>query len=80
MQGIGQCIAHLLIANNARGTCTAAGFHQKFSPGRLTDHRINLTLYKLAFVMEGDLDEVIDALLLARKAEQLEELELGARG
>ncbi|MCJ0765071.1 peptide chain release factor 1 [Variovorax terrae] len=48
-----------------------------FPQGRLTDHRINLTLYKLQFIMEGDLDEVIDALLLARKAEQLEELELG---
>jgi peptide chain release factor 1 len=46
-----------------------------FPQGRLTDHRINLTLYKLQFIMEGDLDEVIDALLLARKAEQLEELE-----
>jgi len=46
-----------------------------FPQGRLTDHRINLTLYKLQFVMEGDLDEVIEALLLARKAEQLEELE-----
>jgi peptide chain release factor 1 len=50
-----------------------------FPQGRLTDHRINLTLYKLQLIMEGDLDEVIDALLLARKAEQLEELELGAR-
>jgi peptide chain release factor 1 len=50
-----------------------------FPQGRLTDHRINLTLYKLQLVMEGDLDEVIEALLLARKAEQLEELELGAR-
>jgi peptide chain release factor 1 len=46
-----------------------------FPQGRLTDHRINLTLYKLQFVMEGEIDEVIDALLLARKAEQLEELE-----
>jgi peptide chain release factor 1 len=46
-----------------------------FPQGRLTDHRINLTLYKLQFILEGDLDEVIDALLLARKAEQLEELE-----
>jgi peptide chain release factor 1 len=46
-----------------------------FPQGRMTDHRINLTLYKLQFVMEGELDEVIDALLLARKAEQLEELE-----
>jgi peptide chain release factor 1 len=49
-----------------------------FPQGRLTDHRINLTLYKLQFVMEGDLDEVVEALLLARKAEQLEELEAGA--
>ncbi len=48
-----------------------------FPQGRVTDHRINLTLYKLAFVMEGDLDELVDALLLARKAEQLEELEMG---
>jgi peptide chain release factor 1 len=51
-----------------------------FPQGRLTDHRINLTLYKLQFIMEGDLDEVIEALRLARKAEQLEELELGAAG
>jgi peptide chain release factor 1 len=51
-----------------------------FPQGRLTDHRINLTLYKLQFVMEGDLDEVIEALLLARKAEQLEELEIGLGG
>jgi peptide chain release factor 1 len=50
-----------------------------FPQGRLTDHRINLTLYKLQLIMEGDLDEVIEALLLARKAEQLEELELGPR-
>ncbi|MEO7641136.1 MAG: peptide chain release factor 1 [Ramlibacter sp.] len=51
-----------------------------FPQGRLTDHRINLTLYKLAYVMEGDLDEVVQALLLARKAEQLEELEMGGKG
>ncbi|MBI2769921.1 MAG: peptide chain release factor 1 [Burkholderiales bacterium] len=51
-----------------------------FPQGRLTDHRINLTLYKLQFVMEGDLDEVIEALLLARKAEQLQELEAGVAG
>ncbi len=50
-----------------------------FPQGRLTDHRINLTLYKLGLIMEGDLDEVVEALLLARKAEQLEELELGVR-
>ena len=43
--------------------------------GRLTDHRINLTLYKLALVMEGDLSDVIDALRAAREAEQMAELE-----
>ena len=34
-----------------------------FPQGRMTDHRINLTLYKLDQVMQGDLDEVIDALI-----------------
>jgi peptide chain release factor 1 len=51
-----------------------------FPQGRLTDHRINLTLYKLGAIMEGELDEVIAALLLARRAEQLEELEVGMGG
>jgi peptide chain release factor 1 len=51
-----------------------------FPQGRMTDHRINLTLYKLGAVMEGDLDEVVQALLLARRAEQLEELEVGMGG
>jgi peptide chain release factor 1 len=46
-----------------------------FPQGRLTDHRINLTLYKLGQVMEGDLDEVIAALRAARAAQQLEALE-----
>ena len=49
-----------------------------FPQGRLTDHRINLTLYKLQFIMEGDLDEVVQALRHAREAEQLAELEVGA--
>ena len=42
-----------------------------FPQGRVTDHRINLTLYKLNFVMEGDLDELIDALNSEHQAEQL---------
>ncbi len=49
-----------------------------FPQGRLTDHRINLTLYKLLQVMEGDLGDVIHALQVARGAEQLAELEQGA--
>jgi len=49
-----------------------------FPQGRLTDHRINLTLYKLAAIMEGDLAEVVTALRAAREAEQLAELEASA--
>ncbi|TBO30482.1 peptide chain release factor 1 [Aquabacterium lacunae] len=46
-----------------------------FPQGRLTDHRINLTLYKLTTIMEGDLGDVTAALLAAQAAEQLAELE-----
>jgi peptide chain release factor 1 len=48
-----------------------------FPQGRLTDHRINLTLYKLQQVMDGDLGDVVAALAAARAAEQLAELETG---
>ena len=43
-----------------------------FPQGRLTDHRVGLTLYKLDAVMDGDLDEIIDALVTADRAERLE--------
>ncbi len=46
-----------------------------FPQGRLTDHRINLTVYKLLQVMEGDLGDVIYALQVARGTELLAELE-----
>ena len=46
-----------------------------FPQGRLTDHRINLTMYKLNDVMEGDLDEVFDALIQEHQADQLAALQ-----
>ena len=46
-----------------------------FPQGRITDHRINLTLYKLDRVMDGELDDVVEALRAARAAEQLATLE-----
>src|SRR6202007_3354937 len=49
-----------------------------FPQGRLTDHRINLTLYKLQAIMEGDLGDVLAALRSARAQEQLAALESGA--
>ena len=48
-----------------------------YPQGRLTDHRINLTLYKLGQVLDGDLQDVVDALKAARAAEQLAQLESG---
>ena len=48
-----------------------------FPQGRVTDHRINLTLYKLGEVMEGSLDEVIQPLVSEFQAEQLASLSDG---
>ncbi len=42
-----------------------------FPQGRLTDHRIGMTLYRLGAVMDGDLDEIIDGLVTADRAERL---------
>ncbi|MCC4308250.1 peptide chain release factor 1 [Alcanivorax marinus] len=48
-----------------------------FPQGRLTDHRINLTLYRLNEIVAGDLDEVVGALLAEHQAEQLAALAEG---
>ncbi len=49
-----------------------------FPQGRVTDHRINLTLYKLGAVMDGDLGDLVAALQAERAAQQLAQLETGA--
>ena len=49
-----------------------------FPQGRLTDHRIGLTLYRLSAILDGDLDEVLQALSAARAQQQLEALETGS--
>ena len=46
-----------------------------YPQGRVTDHRINLTLYNLPKVMEGDMDEIIEALIAEDQAERLASLE-----
>jgi peptide chain release factor 1 len=45
-----------------------------FPQGRITDHRVNVTLYKLDKVLDGDLDEIIDALIADDQASKLAEL------
>ncbi|MBR3300229.1 MAG: hypothetical protein IKI68_01965, partial [Clostridia bacterium] len=44
-----------------------------FPQGRVTDHRIGLTLYKLEAIMNGDLDEIIDGLITYYRTEALKE-------
>lgn len=43
-----------------------------FPQGRVTDHRVNLTLYRIDSIMDGDIDEIIDALATADQAEKLQ--------
>ncbi|MBQ7816310.1 MAG: peptide chain release factor 1, partial [Oscillospiraceae bacterium] len=46
-----------------------------YPQGRLTDHRIGLTLYRLEQILNGDLDEVIDSLVTVDQAEKLKKAE-----
>ena len=48
-----------------------------FPQGRVTDHRIGLTLYRIDAILNGDLDELIDALVTADQAEKLKSGEAG---
>ena len=42
-----------------------------FPQGRVSDHRINMTLYKLDSFLDGDLDEIIDGLITSDQAEKM---------
>lgn len=46
-----------------------------FPQGRVTDHRIGLTLHKLDFVLNGELDELVDALITAGQSEQMKQVD-----
>ena len=46
-----------------------------YPQSRVSDHRIGLTLYKLDAILDGDLDELIDALLTAAQTEKLQQQE-----
>ena len=45
-----------------------------FPQGRVTDHRIGLTLHKLDFVLNGEIDEIINALITADQTERLKQV------
>ncbi|MBP5708456.1 MAG: peptide chain release factor 1, partial [Bacteroidales bacterium] len=44
-----------------------------YPQGRMTDHRINLTMYNLSAILDGDIQEIIDKLQMAENAERLKE-------
>ena len=46
-----------------------------FPQGRITDHRIGLTLYKLAQIMQGDIDELVESLMASERSELLQQAE-----
>ena len=46
-----------------------------YPPGRVTDHRINLTLYDLGNIMDGDIQKIVDELHLVRNTEKLQEIQ-----
>ena len=46
-----------------------------FPQNRITDHRIGLTLHRLEYVLQGDLDELIEALITTDQAERLKAVE-----
>ncbi|MBQ4074968.1 MAG: peptide chain release factor 1 [Clostridia bacterium] len=48
-----------------------------FPQGRVTDHRAGLTLYKIDAIMDGELDEIIDALTIQEQGEKLKQLNMG---
>jgi len=45
-----------------------------FPQGRVTDHRVGLTLHKLDFVLNGELDEILNALITADQAEKMKQV------
>jgi len=47
-----------------------------YPQGRVTDHRINLTLYNLPAVMDGDIQQIIDKLIVEENAERLKASEM----
>ena len=49
-----------------------------FPQGRVTDHRIKLTLYKIDQIMNGDIEEIIDSLIAADQAAKLAKMEAEA--
>jgi peptide chain release factor 1 len=71
------------LSNARRGQIGGGGRSEKirtynFKENRLTDHRIGLTIYRLDKVLEGELDEVIDALVADERAQQLDQSESAA--
>ena len=58
------------VQNNRHGQQSADGYLYR-TQNRVTDHRINLTLYKLDAIMQGDLNEIVEALCIAARKQMM---------
>ncbi|MPN37537.1 Peptide chain release factor 1 [bioreactor metagenome] len=72
---------HAVYAENRRGQIGTGDRSERirtynFPQGRVTDHRIGLTLYRINEIMDGDLDEIIDALTVQAQSEDMRRLAL----
>ncbi|MHC1787486.1 MAG: peptide chain release factor 1 [Christensenellales bacterium] len=78
-----QAAQDAIYAQNRRGQIGTGDRSERirtynFPQGRVTDHRINLTLYRIGEIMDGDLDELIDALTIAAQSQDMKDLAMEA--
>ena len=75
-----ELVGHPVVGGNCRDGLVGSGDRSErirtynFPQGRVSDHRINLTLYKIGAIMDGELDEILRALAAEHQAEQLAQL------
>ena len=74
--GVKGCIASKRKTMVSTGDRSAKIRTYNYPQGRITDHRINYTIYNLAAFMDGDIQDCIDHLIVAENAERLKESEL----
>ena len=82
IHGIGGSDAAAAIGMSKRKTMVSTGDRSakirtyNYPQGRITDHRINYTIYNLSVFMDGDIQDCIDHLIVAENAERMKESEL----
>ena len=69
--GLGLSLIHIWKSQVGSGDRSERIRTYNFPQGRVSDHRIGMTLYKLDYFLDGDLDEIIDGLITSDQAEKM---------